>query len=94
MGERINISFLDGLRPCQNQPLSLRRTMYADSTVLSACASENIAVPEEVAVIGVDNDELLCGLCNPPLSSVIPDPERIGFEAASRLDQMMAVHAA
>jgi LacI family transcriptional regulator len=57
--------------------------------VLNACASENIAVPEEVAVVGVDNDELLCGLCNPPLSSVIPDPERIGFEAADWLDQLM-----
>jgi LacI family transcriptional regulator len=57
--------------------------------VLDACARENVAVPEQVAVIGVDNDELLCGLCNPPLSSIIPDPERIGFEAAGWLDRMM-----
>ena len=33
----------------------------------------------QAAVVGVDNDELLCSLCNPPLSSVIPDPERIGY---------------
>jgi LacI family transcriptional regulator len=57
--------------------------------VLDACARENVAVPEQMAVIGVDNDELLCGLCNPPLSSVIPNPERIGFEAAGWLDRMM-----
>jgi LacI family transcriptional regulator len=57
--------------------------------VLDACARDNIAVPEQAAVIGVDNDELLCGLCNPPLSSVIPNPERIGFEAAGWLDRMM-----
>jgi LacI family transcriptional regulator len=57
--------------------------------VLDACARDNIAVPEQAAVIGVDNDELLCGLCNPPLSSVIPNPERIGFEAAAWLDRLM-----
>ena len=57
--------------------------------VLDACGRDNVAVPEQAAVIGVDNDELLCGLCNPPLSSVIPNPERIGYEAASWLDRLM-----
>ncbi len=57
--------------------------------VLDACARENIAVPEQAAVIGVDNDELLCGLSNPQLSSVIPNPERIGYEAAVWLDRLM-----
>jgi LacI family transcriptional regulator len=57
--------------------------------VLDACARENIAVPEQAAVVGVDNDELLCNLCNPPLSSVIPDPERIGYVAAEWLDRLM-----
>jgi LacI family transcriptional regulator len=57
--------------------------------VLDACARENVAVPEQAAVIGVDNDELLCNLCNPPLSSVIPDPERIGYAAAEWLDRLM-----
>jgi LacI family transcriptional regulator len=57
--------------------------------VLDACSRAEIAVPEQAAVIGVDNDELLCGLCNPPLTSIIPNPERIGFEAAGWLDRMM-----
>jgi LacI family transcriptional regulator len=57
--------------------------------VLDACARLDCAVPEQVAVIGVDNDELLCSLCSPPLSSVIPNPERIGFEAAAWLDRML-----
>jgi LacI family transcriptional regulator len=57
--------------------------------VLDACGRDNIAVPEQAAVIGVDNDELLCGLCNPPLSSVIPNPEQIGYEAAAWLDRLM-----
>jgi LacI family transcriptional regulator len=47
-------------------------------------------VPDEVAVVGVDNAETFCELCNPPLSSVVPDAERIGFEAAALLDRLMA----
>jgi LacI family transcriptional regulator len=47
-------------------------------------------VPDEVAVIGVDDDELLCELSNPPLSSVIPNTYRTGYEAAALLDKMMA----
>ena len=57
--------------------------------VLEACRRLNIAVPDEVAVIGVHNDELLCELCDPPLSSVIPNARRAGYEAAALLDRMM-----
>ena len=48
-----------------------------------------MAVPEEVAVVGVDNEELVCQLAYPPLSSVVPDAKRIGYEAAGLLDRMM-----
>lgn len=58
--------------------------------VLNACRAAGIAVPEEVAVIGVDNDEMLCELADPPLTSVSLDTERIGYEAAALLDQMIA----
>jgi LacI family transcriptional regulator len=58
--------------------------------VLDACRATGVAVPEEIAVIGVDNDEVLCNLSDPPLSSVIPDTERVGYEAAVLLAQMMA----
>lgn len=57
--------------------------------VLNACRSIGVAVPDEVAVIGVDNDEVLCELSDPPLSSVEPATMRIGFEAASLLDRLM-----
>jgi LacI family transcriptional regulator len=57
--------------------------------VLEACARAEIVVPEEVAVLGVDDDDLLCGLCDPPLSSIDPDPERIGIEAARWLDSIL-----
>ncbi|HXF09421.1 MAG TPA: XylR family transcriptional regulator, partial [Desulfuromonadaceae bacterium] len=58
--------------------------------VLNACRTAGISVPDEVAVIGVDNDEMLCELADPPLSSVSLDTERIGYEAAALLDQMIA----
>jgi LacI family transcriptional regulator len=58
--------------------------------LLDVCRELNVAVPEEVAVIGVDNDRLLCDLASPPLSSVIPNAPRTGYEAASLLDQMMS----
>ena len=57
--------------------------------VLTACRALGVAVPDEVAVLGVDNDEVLCDLADPPLSSIIPDTRRIGYEAASCLDRMM-----
>jgi LacI family transcriptional regulator len=57
--------------------------------VLDACRAAGVAVPDEVAVIGQHNDELLCDLCDPPLSSVMPNARRAGYEAAALLDRMM-----
>lgn len=57
--------------------------------VLNACQVLNEFVPERVGVVGVDNDELLCNFCNPPLSSIQPNPPRIGYEAAKLLDALM-----
>jgi LacI family transcriptional regulator len=61
--------------------------------VLDACRRARLAVPEEVAVIGVDNDEETCRLANPPLSSVIDNSRRIGFEATQMLDKLMSGRA-
>lgn len=58
--------------------------------LLDACRDADIAVPEEVAVIGVDNDDLLCNLASPPLSSVIPNTRLTGYQAAALLARMMA----
>ena len=57
--------------------------------VLEGCRAARLSVPDEVAVIGVDNDQVICDFCQPPLSSVIPAAERIGFEAAGMLDRLM-----
>lgn len=57
--------------------------------ILDVCREAQIKVPEEAAVLGVDNDELLCDLCTPPLSSVMPAAHRAGREAARLLDDLM-----
>lgn len=59
-------------------------------TVVNACRDLGIAVPEQVAVLGVDNDEHLCRMASPPLSSIDHGAYQIGFEAASLLDRMLA----
>lgn len=56
--------------------------------VIDCCLEAGISVPESVAVVGVDNDELLCNFSRIPLTSVIPNAERIGYRAAQILSQM------
>lgn len=58
--------------------------------LLNICRRSGVLVPEEIAVIGVDNDEVLCELSDPPLTSVVPDAFRIGYSAATLLEQLMA----
>ncbi|MCG8512057.1 MAG: DNA-binding transcriptional regulator, partial [Rhodospirillales bacterium] len=57
--------------------------------VLDACRHAGVHVPEQAAVLGVDNDKTLCRLADPPLSSISLNVERIGYEAAALLDRMM-----
>ncbi|MFO0863486.1 MAG: DNA-binding transcriptional regulator [Gemmataceae bacterium] len=58
--------------------------------LLDACRDAGISVPEEAAVLGVDNDPVLCELCDPPLSSVMPDARRAGYLAAEMLDRWIS----
>jgi LacI family transcriptional regulator len=57
--------------------------------VLEACRMAGVRVPEEVAVVGVDDDELFCELADPPLSSVALNAEHGGYRAAHLLDQLI-----
>lgn len=57
--------------------------------VLEACRRRGVEVPDQVAVLGVDNDDLLCGLATPPLSSIIPDAAGAGRLAAGLLERLM-----
>ncbi|HEX3356609.1 MAG TPA: substrate-binding domain-containing protein [Tepidisphaeraceae bacterium] len=56
----------------------------------AACLQANIGVPEHVAIIGVNNDHLLCESAWPPLSSIDPDYSRMGYIAAQQLERMLA----
>jgi len=58
--------------------------------LLDACRRASVVVPDQVAVIGVDNDQELCGLATRPLSSVDVNSQRFGCSAAAMLEQMMA----
>ncbi len=58
--------------------------------VLEAALAVGVLVPDEVAVVGIDNDEVLCELSMPPLSSVVLNTDRGGFETARLLDGLMA----
>ena len=57
--------------------------------IIEICQRNHIAVPEQVAVLGVDNDELVCNLAETPLSSIIPNAKGTGYLAASLLSQML-----
>jgi LacI family transcriptional regulator len=61
--------------------------------VLNCCRESGLAVPDDVGVIGVDKDEILCELSDLPLSSVILNAQQIGYEAAALLDRTMAGQA-
>jgi LacI family transcriptional regulator len=57
--------------------------------VVQTCRRVGLRVPEDVAVIGFNNDRQRCEFCEPPLSSVARPGEKIGFEAAALLDRLM-----
>jgi len=58
--------------------------------VAELCHAAALEIPEQVALLGVDNDELFCELSHPPLSSITYPAERIGYEAARMLDGFFA----
>ena len=57
--------------------------------LLEICRYYGLMVPEDIAIIGVDNDELLCEMATPSMSSIIPNAFRTGAYAAEILDRMM-----
>lgn len=78
--------WLRGLRPSVG---ILASTDLRAAMVLDVCQRIGLRVPEDVALIGVDNDIVACELCNPPLSSVSRNDWRVGWEAAALLDRLI-----
>lgn len=61
--------------------------------VFEACREQGVDVPLQVAIVGVDNNPFICEAQHVALSSVAPDGERVGIEAAQLLDRLMRRHA-
>ncbi|WP_437185666.1 XylR family transcriptional regulator [Planctomicrobium sp. SH668] len=60
--------------------------------VLEAARRLSLKVPEAVGIMGIDNDELLCNLANPTLSSVNCGVERVGYRAAVEMERILSGH--
>jgi len=61
-------------------------------STIEYCRTHRLRIPEDVAVLGTNNDTLICENCHPRLSSVQPDFEQEGFLAAQTLSKMMSAH--
>jgi len=87
---RARIDWLTNKLACLPKPLAVAAEFDDRAVeVLQACEFAGLHVPEEVAVLGADNDDLVCEFAPVPLSSVDTDVERQGYEAAALLDRMM-----
>lgn len=53
------------------------------------CKINNISIPEDISLLGVDNDELICNLSDPPISSIVTDVEKGGYEAGRLINRMI-----
>lgn len=86
---QINNEIRDWLKSLP-QPIGVMASHdFRGQQLIEICKQEGIAVPEQIAVIGVDNDELICNLCEPRMSSVILDAFETGYQAAALLAATM-----
>jgi LacI family transcriptional regulator len=83
-------AFLERRLKAMPKPAAVFAFHDADaSNVLDACTDAALAVPEEVAILGTDNNELICESARVPLSSVNHDLEGVGYEGAALLHRLM-----
>lgn len=57
--------------------------------VSEICMINNIRIPQDISLLGVDNDELICNLSDPPISSIVLDVEKGGYEVGRLIDRLM-----
>ncbi len=62
---------------------------YLAANVIDACAYAGLSVPDDVAIMGIENNELVCNSLSTPLSSIDIAPERHGYAAARALDRLL-----
>lgn len=62
---------------------------YYALQISETCNICSINIPDDIALLGVDNDELLCNISNPPLSSIVLDVENGGYQAAQWLHKLI-----
>ncbi len=86
MADEVPLSWVKQLQlPCAVLAANDRYAWHA----ADACRAVGLRVPEDVAILGVDNDVLLADMVQPPLSSVVPGASTIGFEAGRLLSKLM-----
>jgi len=90
-GSREDLSALRDWLAALPKPAAVMASWDTRATqVLAMCRDAQIKMPSQVAVLGVDNDELLDESCEPPLSSILPNHEQIGYAAARVLNHLMS----
>lgn len=57
--------------------------------IINACLKEGIAIPEEISVLGVDNEKAICETTTPSLTSIAMTTEEVGYQAAKQLDAVV-----
>lgn len=82
-------SVVEWLRGLPNPVAMMAANDDLGRRIVDLCREAGLRVPEDCAVVGVDNDPCVCGLSNPPLSSVEIDQYQSGYLAAELLDKMM-----
>lgn len=83
-------SLIDSLETVETPVAVMACNDAAAIAVLEVCREKNLKVPDQIAVLGVDNDDLVQSLAYPPLSTVNTARQRIGFESAALLERMLA----
>ncbi len=80
------LSALQQLQPPVGLLTSSDRVAYG---ILQACSQLGLRVPEDICLVSVDNDEILCNLAHPNISSISLNGEEFGYKASAMLDQLM-----
>jgi len=83
-------AIVDWLKPLPKPLGVMACTDEVSQNVARACRIAGLNVPEEVAIVGVANDEIICELSQPPLSSLALNNEKAGYEAAQLLSKLMS----